>query len=61
MWIVRTITFLESHPYLFIGLLLILGGMVWFFWREHRRPSYRQRQEVEDLLKGFDEDRNTRV
>ena len=58
MWIVKIVTFVEYHPYLFLLFVLVIFGVIWFFWREHKRPSYKQKKELEQLLKGFDETRN---
>lgn len=55
MWIVKLITFIEYHPYIVFGVLLISAGIVWFFWKEHHRLSYQQQRELEDLLEGFEE------
>jgi hypothetical protein len=53
MWIIKSITFIEYHPYIFLTIVLIIAGIFWFFWREHRRPSYKQQMELERLLKGL--------
>ncbi len=55
-WIVKSITFIEYHPYLFLTLVLIMVGVIWFFWREHRRLSYKDQSDVERLLKGLREE-----
>ena len=57
MWIVKIITFIEYHPYIFLTFILIIVGIVRFFWQEHNRLSYRQQNELEKLLKGFEEAR----
>ena len=53
MWIIQSITFIEYHPYIFLTVVLIIASIIWFFWREHRRPSYKQQIELEQLLEGF--------
>ncbi|PIE33539.1 hypothetical protein CSA56_11480 [candidate division KSB3 bacterium] len=54
MWIVKLITFIEYHPYLFFCVLLLIAAVIGFFWKEHTRPSYRQQKDLEQLLKGFE-------
>ena len=58
MWIVKSITFIEYHPYVFLTFVLIFIWVVWFFWKEYRRPSYKEQSDVERLLKGLKEERN---
>ena len=60
MWIIKSITFIEYHPYIFLTVVLIIASMLWFFWREHRRPSYKQQIELERLLEGFEKGKNDR-
>ncbi len=61
MFIVNVVTFFEYHPYLLILLMALLSGAIWFVWRERTRPSYHQKREVEELVKGFEQARKTIV
>jgi hypothetical protein len=54
MWIVKLITFIEYHPYLFLCGLLLIMAVIRFFWKEHTRLSYKQQRDLEQLLKGFE-------
>lgn len=53
MWIVKILVFIGEYPYLVSGMLLLVGGLIRFFWKEFRRPSYREQQEYERFLQGF--------
>ena len=54
MWLVELITVIEYHPYLFLTLALIICAVVRFFRKEHLRPSYKEKMELEQLLRGFE-------
>lgn len=53
MWFIKIVTFIEYHPYLVLGGIVILVVIVRFFRREYKRPSYRQQRELERFLQGF--------
>ncbi|GAK52614.1 hypothetical protein U14_03866 [Candidatus Moduliflexus flocculans] len=59
MFIVNVVTFFEYHPYILLLLVLLFSVVIWFFWRERTRPSYHQQREVEELVKGFEQARQT--
>ncbi|MCP4398278.1 MAG: hypothetical protein GY801_13400 [bacterium] len=54
MWIVKLVTFIEYHPLPALCVLLVFLGLIWLIRREVKRPSYRQRNDLERLLNGFE-------
>ena len=55
MWLVKLITFVENHPYFVLGVILIIGGIIRFFWKEHHRLSYQEKRDLERFLTGFED------
>ena len=56
MWFIKIVTFIEDHPYVVFGSIVMLAAIVRFFRREINRPSYRQQREFERFLQGFQKD-----
>ncbi len=57
MWLVKWVTFMEYHPYLFLVFVLMIVGIVRFLRKEHLRLSYREQIDLERLLKGFEKEK----